>query len=434
MNFKHKNILVYGVSLSGEWCIKLLNKLKANTFCYDDNKDKLAETRDCFIVNELSEDLISQFDSIIVSPSVEKANKFLLIAKKLKIKIYSELEFASLFCKKYVAVTGTNGKTTTVQLITAILSKKHKAIACGNIGYPVSRAVLNNKREIKVIEVSSFMLENAETFSPHVATILNIEADHLIRHKSMSEYKALKLSILKNLKPKDFAVVNLDDKIDLNVPAKKITYSFNHLADVYQKGGYIYAKNKKFIALNEITLKGKHNVCNIMCAICYALIYKIPLNLIREAILNFTQEHFRMEKIATVNNIKFVNDSKSTNIASTLACVDSVDGAIILLLGGSNNGLKFDKFFVKLSKRVKQIVGFGEIASDLEKANKEKFNFKVCKDLKEAFDFAISVALPNDTILLSPASASYDQFKNYVERGKLFNEKVKEYADSFQKE
>ena len=136
MKFKHKNVLVYGMSISGEWVSKLLLKLKANVFLYDDNKQKLKckNIENCYFVQELNENLIIQFDFIIVSPSIEKDNKHLLFAKKQNIKIYSELEFASMFCRKLVAVTGTNGKTTTVELISAMLNKKHKAVACGNIG------------------------------------------------------------------------------------------------------------------------------------------------------------------------------------------------------------------------------------------------------------------------------------------------------------
>lgn len=202
MKFKNKNILVYGMSISGEWATKLLLKLRANVFLFDDDLEKLKAKnfRNCFIVNSLDESLIKEFDAIVVSPSIPKDNNVIIWAKQQNIKVFSELEFASQFCKKIVAVTGTNGKTTTVQLITAILRKKYKAYACGNIGYPLSKAVLEKKKGIFVAEVSSFMLENCETFSPHVATVLNIEPDHLVRHKTMEEYTKTKLNILKNLK------------------------------------------------------------------------------------------------------------------------------------------------------------------------------------------------------------------------------------------
>ena len=194
MLYKNKNVLVYGLSTSGEWVAKLLKKQKAVVFLFDDNTEVLnkKKIKNCYVLNELNENLIEQFDFIVVSPSIEKDNESLKIANRLKIKIFSELEFASQFCKKLVAVTGTNGKTTTVKIITSLLQTKHKAIACGNIGYPLSRAVLESKKSIKVAEVSSFMLENAETLSPHVVTITNIEPDHLIRHKTMEEYSKLK--------------------------------------------------------------------------------------------------------------------------------------------------------------------------------------------------------------------------------------------------
>lgn len=429
MKFKYKNVLVYGMSSSGEWAAKLLRKLKANVFLYDDNEAVLKnkKIKNCYILNELNENTISQLDFLVISPSIEKDNKYLAIARENNIKIYSEIEFASLFCKQLVAVTGTNGKTTTVQIITALLQAKYKAVACGNIGYPLSRAVLESKKSIKVAEVSSFMLENADTFSPKVATITNIEADHLIRHKTMEEYSALKKSIFKNLKSNNYAVINLDkDIVSLN-DCITVTYSYNHMADVYVKNGAIYLHNQKIALINELKLKGKHNIYNVMCAICFAYIYKIKPNKIRDVIINISAEKYRIEKVASINQISFVNDSKSTNIASTIASVETVKGAIILLLGGSNKGLDYTKLFQNMSKKVKQVVVYGEIANQLILDNNDKFSIAKYENLKESFNFAISVANPNDTVLLSPATASYDQYTSYVERGKDFENLVRNY-------
>ena len=170
-----------------------------------------------------------------------------------------------------------------------------------------------------------------------------------------------------------------------------------------------------------------------MCAICFAYIYKVNIREIRNVLLNFNSEKFRIENVAKINDINFVNDSKSTNIASTLASVETVKGAIILLLGGSNKGLDYKPLFEKLSKRVKHIVVYGEIANQLVLANDNKFKIEKFKTLKEAFNFATDIAIKNDAILLSPASASYDQYKSYVERGKEFNNLVKDYANKTKK-
>ena len=430
MNCKHKNVLVYGMSVSGEWVAKLLIKHKANVFLFDDdiqvlNKKKI---KGCYVLEELNENLLEQFDFLVISPSIPKDNPNLIIANNLNKKIYSELEFASQFCKKIVAITGTNGKTTTVKIITALLQTQNKAIACGNIGYPLSRAVMESRKSIKVVEVSSFMLEHAESFAPKVATITNIDFDHLVRHKTMAEYSGLKYNIFKNLTSKNYAVINLDEKIKTPENAQIVTYSYNHNADVCYKNGAIFLHNKKVITLNEIKLKGKHNVYNIMCAICFALIYNIKLKSIRNVLINLQAEKYRIERLATINQIHFVNDSKSTNIASTLASVETVKGAIILLLGGSNKALSYKTMFGKMTKRVKQIVVFGEIANQLILENDNKFKIEKVKDLREAFSFAVSCSNPNDTILLSPATASYDQYSSYVERGKHFEMLVDEYS------
>ena len=435
MKFRDKNVLVYGLSVSGEWVSKLLLKKKYNVFLYDDNYEvlKAKKIKGCYILNELNENLISQFEFIVVSPSIEYDNQYLSMARENNIKIFSEVEFASQFCKNFVAVTGTNGKTTTVQIITALLQSKRKAISCGNIGYPLSRAVIESKKSVKVVEVSSFMLENAQTFSPHVATITNIAEDHLIRHKTMAEYTKLKMNIFKNLKQKDFAVINLDNNIIPQIDCLTITYSYSHKADVFVKNGAIYLHNEKVINLNELSLKGKHNVYNIMCAICFASIYKVSIKKIRDVLINLRPEKFRVEKVGRVKGINFINDSKSTNIASTLASVESVKGAVILLLGGSNKGLCYERLFKEISKRVKHIVVYGKIANQLIKDNANKFDITKFDTLKQAFDFAVTIANQNDTILLSPATASYDQYENYIERGKDFNNLVKGYETSAKK-
>lgn len=427
MNLKNKNVLVYGLSISGEWVAKLLIKKKAKVFLFDDEKKKKTAVPNTYIINELNTDLICRFDFIVLSPSIPKTNIWVEKAKAMNIKIMSEIEFASLFVrhKNLLAITGTNGKTTTVELTSMMLNKK--TIACGNIGYPLSRAVLEKSRHTKVVEVSSFMLENAKEFSPFISTILNIEPDHLIRHKTIEEYTETKLNIFANLKPDDYAIINLDNKISPQKSSLTLTYSQKRLADVYLKNGAIYYHSTKIVNLNEMNLKGKHNVYNVMCAICFAIIKKVSIPKIRQAIIEFTPDKYRIELTKRINEINFYNDSKSTNIASTLASVETVKGAIILLLGGSKKGLDYEQLFEKMTKRVKHIFAFGEIADDLEKANNNKFKLIKCDNLNHAFDQAVRVAKKNDSVLLSPASASYDEFSNYIERGKAFDKKVMEY-------
>lgn len=429
MKLKNKKVLVYGMSNSGKWVSLLLQKKKATIFLFDDDLTKLRNKnlKNCYLIQELTEKLIQDLDFLIVSPAIEKENEYLQMAIKHNKKIFSELEFASLFCKEIVAITGTNGKTTTTSLISALISKKHRAVACGNIGYSVSQAVLENKKAIMVAEVSSFMLENAQSFSPHVATILNIQPDHLIRHKTMEEYTKLKFSIFKNLKSTDYAVVNLDNKLEPNNICKLITYSYSKPANVNVQGGYICLNNNPIVAINQLKLKGKHNIYNVMCAICYAYIYKVRLEDIKQVLINFSSDKFRIENVGTINGINFINDSKSTNIASTLACVESIKGCIILIICGSKKLLDYSTLFKNLTRRVKQVIVFGAIVDDVEQANENNFAFKKVENMNQAMQYAISVALKNDNIVLSPASASYDQYSNYAERGEHFNSLVKEY-------
>ena len=430
MLVKNKKVLVYGMSQSGIWVTKLLKKKHAKVYIYDDNRDQVRKNyRDCYLVENLTEDLISSMDMLVVSPSIELDNPNLNLAREHKVPIISEIELASSYVKKYVAITGTNGKTTTVELVAKILSKQHMAVACGNNGYPVSRALLERKRSIFVMEVSSFMLEHADSFAPHVATVLNIEPDHLIRHKTFESYKDLKLSIFKNIKPRDYAVINIDSNIIPKLEAMTVTYSCRRQADVYLKNGYIYLHQHRIIAIKELKLKGRHNVLNVMCAICYADIYKVKPAKIRQAIIEYSPEPYRNERVAVKNGIEFINDSKSTNVASTLASVESVKNPIVLLLGGSDKGLDYKPLFESLPKMVKKIVAFGRIASTLAAANEERFELVKAVDLPSAFTLATQDLKKHDTVLLSPATASYDQFNNYVERGKCFNQLVSEYGE-----
>ncbi|MCQ2556027.1 MAG: UDP-N-acetylmuramoyl-L-alanine--D-glutamate ligase, partial [Clostridia bacterium] len=356
-----------------------------------------------------------------------------LLAKHHGIKIFSEVEFASLFCKNFVAITGTNGKTTTVELTKELLSTKHKATSCGNNGFPLSRAVLEKKHHTKVVEISSFMLENCKDFAPSVATVLNIEPDHLIRHKTMEEYTKLKMSIFKNLTPKNYAIINLDSNIHPMGNFKVVTYSVKRMADVYVNKGYLYLKNQRIVAVADIKLKGKHNLQNVMCAVAIASLFKVPAKNIKKVLTSFVGENFRIQKIATICGIDFVNDSKSTNIASTLACVDTIKAPTQLLLGGSIKGLDYTKLFKKLPKKVKNVYAYGEIKDELERSNT---NFKLFKfeTMAEAFAAAVKMAKCGDTVLLSPATASYDQFSNYICRGKAFNQLVRDYEISNKKE
>jgi len=433
--FKNKRVLVYGMSVSGVWAARLLQKLKACIFLFDDNTEKLLNCglKKCTLLQTISENDVKTMDYVILSPSIEKDNIVVKFAEKYKIKIYSELEFASIFSNNVVAVTGTNGKTTTIELIESILNTQKKAIACGNIGYPLSKAVLKNKRYIKVCEVSSFMLEHADEFSPYIASVLNIKPDHLIRHKTMDEYSKLKLSIFKNQSYKDYAVINLDEKLHINTNAENITYSYNHHADVRVKEGAIFYRQTKIINLNEIPLKGKHNIYNVMCAVCFGVIMGIKISNIKKAILNFKPDRFRNEYIGVVKGVKFINDSKSTNIASTIASVNSVRGSVVLMLCGSNKQLDYAELFKDLSKRVKEIVVFGDISDSVIKSNQD-FSIHKEKDLSLAFKKATDLAQTGDTILFSPSSASYDHFSSYIERGQKFNEQVKAYESIQEKE
>lgn len=447
INFFVKNVLVYGMSESGIWTSILLIKKNAKCFVYDDNKKVVNNLKfptkytnllkKINKIEKLTNNLILSFDAIVVSPGVSIDNKFLKYAKKNGKLVISELEFVFLNCRnKILAITGTNGKTTTTELITAMLNIQIKATAVGNIGYPLTRAIVEKISGCFVVEVSSFMLEAIISFKADIATITNIAPDHLDRHKTFKNYKNLKLKIFDNLNKNDTAIVNLDDDYVNNIKPNKykiIFFSQKYVCHgAYSLNNVVYysaKKVEKIIDIEDIKIKGKHNIYNILCAICFAKKLNIKTNNVIKVLKTFETAKYRYQLVGCYNGISFVNDSKSTTVASTNMAIESTDQPIFLLLGGSDKNINYEDLFIHQSK-IKYYCVYGQTAQKIFDIAKEKniSNIQVFQNLKDAFDFCISNAISNDCVLLSPACASFDQFKNYEERGEYFNKLVKDYG------
>lgn len=436
MRFKNKSFLIYGVGQSGIFATKLLLKKGAKVFVFDDNYSAVKNLNEnkAQIVKKLTKKIILNVDCIIVSPAVDFYNSHLVFARKIGKEIISELELGFLCTKnKIVAITGTNGKTTTVRLVNEILNTQRKVLAVGNVGYPVTRAVFEKFKGIFVTEVSSFMLENIHRFKPFIATVTNITSDHLDRHFDMENYSKIKLEIFRNFSKNSFAVVNLDDKSKdkiLNMNFKKDTYSVkNENADAYLKNDEIILNKKPFIKTADIKLRGIHNYYNVLCAVLIAKQFKIKNKNIKKILKEFTADSHRFEFVDKINNITFIDDSKSTNIDSTLKACSSVENETVLLLGGYDKNLNYDELFLNLPVKIVNVVAYGRIKEILiSSAQKAGFkNIIASANLKTAFSKALEVTKPNQTILLSPATSSFDEFENYKQRGETFVKLVKEY-------
>ena len=352
--------------------------------------------------------------------------------KEVNIKVIGEMELAYLLgARPKVSVTGSNGKSTTVKLIEHIfLNSKKNAEAVGNIGKPLSM-FCNSKNKVLINEVSSFQLETIEKYFSQIGVVLNITPNHLDRHKDFEVYKKEKLKLLKSSKIK---IINYDDK-NLNFYKNKNTFyvSLNKkVKGVYIENDYIILninRKIKLLKINELRLKGKHNLYNVMFSCLVSFLLKVKIKDIKNGVRTFCGLEHRLEKVATHKGITFINDSKSTSIDSCLVAVNSFSNNVILLIGGKDKNLDYKPMFQSFKNNIKKIIIYGETKQKMEQdliLSKSCVEYVVCNNLKEAIEFSFKIAKREDTVLLSPATSSFDEFSSFNERGEYFSKLVKE--------
>ena len=446
-NIQNKNILIVGLGRSGLASINLAMQKQANIYVYDDNKNRLnefAETigknnKKLFILKKINKKTVKNLNLIVISPSFQFKKVFLHYLLNNKIPVISELEFAYHFCKAPIfAITGTNGKTTTSTLLNAVFSNVTQSYLLGNVGTPLSEKVLDIKKEDNVVcEVSSYQLEYTVKFKPKISALLNLGIDHISHHKSIENYHKAKLKIFDNMSPSDYAVINYDDYTAVektkNIKAKIFYYSLNQpVLGTYVQNDIIKFTNGvtafDIMHIKDIKLIGEHNLSNILCVITMALLCGISRQIIAQTICNFISLEHRIEFVQITNGVTYINDSKATNIESTIVALKTLkDRNIILLLGGSDKKENFKKLFKHNFYFVKLVVCYGQTKRKIKHwAKKFNYNCTMLKNLKEATKFAQTQAKVGDTILLSPACASFDEFKNFEERGKYFKSIISE--------
>lgn len=425
--------LIIGNGASGKSASKLMKKLGYDTFVIDEKRVKLS--------NILINKLLCGLDVLILSPGVSIFHPLVLRAKALNIETVGELEigFRFLSCKS-VAITGTNGKTTTVSLVSKLLENgERKVYVGGNIGIAVSSfCMLPKPSDIAVLEVSSFQLESILHFHPHIAVLLNITPDHLNRHKTMENYIKTKFRIFENQTSKDFAVLNLDDKViceqDTSFIKSEIYYfsTKNECKGCYCKNDSIYFSDgvvSQFVMrISDVSLSGEHNLSNVLAGLLCAILSGEKISLLSDKVKAFKGISHRLEYVTEINGVTFINDSKATNISSTLVAIKAMSEPTTLIIGGSDKGFDFDEFFENLSPLIKNIVVIGETKEKILSSAK-KFNISnvfVASTFKEAVYLAYNLSSANEVVLLSPASASFDMFKNFEQRGRVFIKIVRE--------
>ena len=435
MDFDYKNILIMGYGESGQAVEVIIKKLKEVTYkIYDKNK-KISGGN---YLSKLSKKLIEEFDLIVVSPGISVYNKYIVYAEKIGVKVIGELEFGYWFTSSpVIAITGTNGKTTTTTLTNSILLNKFDTGAYGNIGTPLSRA-FDSEHDYLVCEVSSFQLETTYIFKPYISVILNIAEDHIDRHKNFENYINCKLGLIKNCNEKSLIILNADDKIIMertqNFRAKKYYISqLNKVRGVYISNGKIYANIKNVEEIIDVDEIGHlYGVMqDVLASILIGLLMKVEKVDIIKSIKNFEVAPHRMQLIASKNNIKYVDDSKSTNVHSSMNALSIVKDRVVLLLGGEDKSLNFAPIFEKYKDNIDTLIVFGRARKKINKIA-EKYdltNIKVCKNFRSAVLTACEEAKENNVVLLSPACTSFDEFSGYAERGEAFTKIVREYIN-----
>jgi len=401
MNLVNKNVLVYGGGVSGVSAYKFLVKQGANAFIFSDKKIVCEEG--VKVIEKISDVLKLKIDYVILSPGVNIiGNKNIKKLKNLGALFLSELELGYLFCKgKFIAVTGTNGKTTCVNLINHVLSKKYKTFLCGNVGTPITSICDQTTNDsIIVCEVSSFMLETiSPNFCPDVSVILNITPDHISRHKTLDAYFKCKLNIT------NFQT----DKNVLFVP-KELEY-------INTEANKVVVLTEKF----KTSLLGNFNQLNISFCFKVCEYFGISKKFFSKAIKTFTPVSFRLEVLGKRKGVFYINDSKATNPDSTIKALESMHKKVVLLLGGSDKGNSFREIFK--SDKIKLALIYGQTANALESDAISMGFSNVCKfdSLKDTLSNLKKFTKRGDVVLFSPACASYDEFSSYVERGEYFN-------------
>lgn len=429
-----KKVLVYGLGVTGISSVKALDKLGYDVYTYDKNKKNIKELEG-YNYSPISDSKINDLkvNFVIKSPGIKPSDEVVKILEK-ENEIISDIEASErLFAdKEKIAITGTNGKTSTTSMVAHIINECGKnAYTVGNIGEGILWQMYE-KKGVFVEELSSFQLHDTSTYKPHIGAILNIKEDHIDWHGSFEDYIKSKLKLAANQDENDFLVINHEDEITMKDKEdfKAQIYEFSSLNEVnkglYLNDNKIYLndrdiKNKVILDVRDLAVIGRHNYENVMAAILLTYLYGIKLEDIVKAIKTFKSISHRLEYVRTLSGIDFYNDSKGTNVDSSVKAIESFDRPIIIIAGGYDKHIDYTDFVKAFKKNGKLMVLMGETKYKLkELCDKYKVNYILVNDMKEALNTAYKKGEEKDVVLLSPASASWDMYKSYEIRGDEF--------------
>ncbi len=443
----NRKIIILGAGESGTGSAILAKKQNMEVFVSDKglikNKYKtlMEQHHILYEENRHTEDKILQADEIVKSPGIPDDSNIIKSALNKNIPVVSEIEFAARYTDAFtICITGSNGKTTTTKLTHHILKNAGlNAGLAGNVGNSFARQVAENNYEYYVIELSSFQLDGIFDFKPDIAVILNITPDHLDRYQyKLEHYIDSKFRIIKNLRSADLFIYNKDDEITntevqkRKIQAESIPFSWN---EKHEKGAYIenenivihYKTNDFKMSIHDLALKGKHNAYNSMAAGIASKALDIRKETIRESLSNFQGVEHRLEHVLKIHGINFINDSKATNINSTWYALESMPENVIWIAGGMDKGNDYSQLMDLVKQKVKAIICLGVDNTKIHQAFEGTVEMIVdTKTAEEAVRTAYYLGKKGDTVLLSPACASFDLFENYEQRGDLFKKAVRE--------
>ncbi|MCH5248978.1 MAG: UDP-N-acetylmuramoyl-L-alanine--D-glutamate ligase [Lachnospiraceae bacterium] len=448
MDFTNKKVLVVGTGISGIAASEALSSVGACPILYDENEKLVKEdveaklSASCkaeVIIGELPAEVRESVELLVLSPGVPVDTEFVEGFRNKGIKIWGEIELAYELGKgEVIAITGTNGKTTTTSLVGEIMKAYYKSVyVVGNIGIPYTKTALeSNDETVTVAEISSFQLETIETFHPKVSAILNITPDHLNRHHTMDNYVAAKERIAENQTKDDVCVLNYENEytrqFGQKCPARVIYFSSVRKLEngLYLDGEDIYQSDgksvNKIMNIHDMNLVGLCNVENVMAAIAIAQSMNIPIELILETIRNFKAVEHRIEFVATKRGVDYYNDSKGTNPDAAIQGIRAMSKPTVLIGGGYDKQSEYDDWIKAFDGKVKCLCLIGQTKDKIAECAKKYgiSNVVMADSFEEAFDICVNNAAPGDAVLLSPACASWGMFENYEVRGNLFKELV----------
>ncbi|MEP6669603.1 MAG: UDP-N-acetylmuramoyl-L-alanine--D-glutamate ligase [Chthoniobacter sp.] len=434
MSYAHQSIAVLGAGESGESAARLLHQENAMVTILDTaEENKLRKKIEALgaegirVIAGLAaehESTHSRYDAVILSPGIDPAVPLVQNFIKRRIEMIGELELAYEMCKcPIIGITGTNGKTTTTQLVEKMLNACGvKTVACGNIGPAFSAKVRESARlDVMTVEISSFQLETVRRFHCQTSVWLGFAPDHLDRYHSMEEYYAAKIRIFENQTADDWAIVNYRDKLP-PLQAQKITFSaYVSDGDFDLRNGVIHFRGVPVLAMAETNLRGSHNAENLMATLGVGFVRGLSFAQMVPPLREYKPLPHRCEILRTVNGVEWVNDSKGTNPDSVEKALHSETRRVVLIAGGKDKGFEYDLLTDLVAARCRAVVVMGEMADRIEAIWKARLPVSNAgRSLEKAVELAHSLAQPGDVVLFSPGTSSFDMFKNYADRGNQF--------------